>query len=228
MGFPQTFGMEKIDAGLYVEPAMTTEQRLALRQQLDLGRAAVRRFYGELSAEPCVVACISEACDLRFGSYGQRAAAYGDMAIRLSPRGQAAAVIAHEWSHAEIYFRVGGWWRARRLPRWFDEGVAVVVADEPRHSEDNWRQIQRLRLPTPPLAELVSFADWGRAMSQYGETAGDGPGNRHVVYSAAGHEVRAFMSCAGRDGLARLLADVRAGTAFVAAYAAATARCMPR
>ncbi|NDY92018.1 hypothetical protein [Ideonella livida] len=224
--FPQASGLEAVNPRLYVEPAMTAEQRQELQRQIEQGRAVVAAFYGELTSQPYVVACLTSACDHRFGSYGQPAAAYGDMAIRLSYRGRVAPLIAHEWSHAELYRRAGGWWHARQIPRWFDEGVAVVVADEPRHSEDNWRAIQGRGLPTPTLDELRSFSDWGTALRRYGETSGDVPDNLRRVYTTAGHEVRGFLRCTGPEGVQAVLDAVRAGATFDQAYSGARAACV--
>ena len=100
-----------------------------------------------------------------------------------------------------------------------------MVANESRHSEDNWREIQRRGLPTPQLGALASFSDWGEAVRKYGETAGDFPGNLHLVYTTAGHEVRSFLSCAGPTGVASVLGAVRSGATFDDAYAMAIAKC---
>lgn len=227
MWYPELSGMDKFDTRLYVEPTMTRLQRDALQGEIEQGREAVARFFGEVTASPYIVACLSNECDRRFGSYGQRAAAYGDMAIRLSGRGLSAALVAHEWSHAEVYRRAGGWWNARKIPRWFDEGVAVVVANESLHAEDNWRRIQASGLPVPSLDELQTFEDWGRAVRTYGETDGDRPTNFHVVYTRAGHEVRQFLQCTGPQGVLAVLDGVRAGLPFADAYAHARSRCRP-
>lgn len=226
MWFPKSFGMAEANPRLYVEPTMTAEQRQEVQRQIDIGRAQVERFYGSLTTTPYFVACISRECDLRFGSYGQPAAAYGDMAIRLWTQRLSAPIVAHEWSHAEFYHLAGGWWYARRIPRWFDEGVAVVLANEARHSEENWQEIQRRGLPMPKFDELISFNDWGVAVNKYGETAGDVPSNLHVVYTTAGHEVRGFLSCTGPAGIVRLLGAVRSGASFDEAYAEAHAKCV--
>lgn len=226
MGFPNAFGLDEAAADLYVEPAMSADQRQELRKQIGMGRAVVAHFYGDIKTAPYFVACLTAECDDRFGSCGQRAAAYADFAIRLSAKGMSAPLVAHEWSHAELYRRAGGWWQVRKIPRWFDEGVAVVVADEQRHSEDNWREIQRRGLPVPPLGSLISFSDWGDAVKKYGETAGDVPDNLHVVYTLAGHQVRTFLSCAGPTGVADVLDAVRSGSTFDHAYAAVRAKCV--
>ena len=215
---PTTFGMAEAAADLYVEPAMSAEQRLSLSRQIALGRTQVARFYGGITTSPYFVACISQECALRFGSHGERAAAFGASAIRLSPNGLAAPLVAHEWSHAELYRRVGGWRHIHNIPRWFDEGIAVVIADESRHSEANWREIERRGIATPTLAELVSRSDWTAAVGKYGETRTDDPDNLRAVYSTAGHEIRRWLSCAGSSGALALLAAVRDGESFDLAY----------
>ena len=225
MAAPGAFGMEKVGAALYVEPEMPREQRDRLVQQIALGRAQVERFYGTLETTPFIAACATTACSARFGSYGERATAFGDGAIRLSHNGRAAPLVAHEWSHTEVFHRVGGWTKVGRLPRWFDEGLAVVIADEPLHSEANWQEIGRRGLPVPALADLVSREQWAAAIRQYGETLGDVPGNLRVVYTTAGHEVRRWLGCAGAERALALIAAVRAGEAFEAAHARLGAAC---
>jgi hypothetical protein len=226
MWFPKASGMDEVDPHLFVEPTMSVEQRQEVQRQIKIGRTTVEIFYGDIATSPYFVACLTTECDVRFGSYGQRAASYGALAIRLSAKGLSAPLIAHEWSHAELFHRTGGWWYARKIPRWFDEGVAVVVANESRHSEENWSEIQRQGLPVPRLGKLISFSDWGDAVREYGETAGDVPGNLHVVYTAAGHEVRRFLSCVGPHGVAAVLDAVRSGSTFDDAYATVSAKCV--
>ncbi len=223
---PAGFGMEAVNPALFVEPAMRAEQRQTLQRQIELGRAQAERFYGGITTAPYVVACVTAECDARFGGFGERATAFGDTAIRLSPNGLAAALVAHEWSHAELYRRVGGAWRVNRIPRWFDEGVAVVVADEPRHSPANWQEIERRGMATPALTELVSRSDWTAAVQRYGETRVDDPDNLRLVYSTAGHALRQWLVCAGPAGVLKVLAAVRAGEDFEPAYARVGKTCM--
>ncbi|MBC7733064.1 MAG: hypothetical protein H7306_14390 [Bacteriovorax sp.] len=224
---PGSFGMDEVNAKLYVEPAMGVEQRQDLQRQIGIGRAQVEHFYGDITTAPCFVACVTAECALRFGSHGERAAAFGASAIRLSHNGLAAALVAHEWSHVELYQRVGGWPRVAQIPRWFDEGVAVAVAGEARHSEANWREIQSRGVPAPALTELVSRSDWNAALIKYGETRPEDPGNLRAVYSAAGHEVRHWLACAGPAGTAALLTAVSEGAAFDSAYRRIGGSCVP-
>ena len=225
MWFPGASGMDEIHAALYVEPAMSAEQRGALQRQIELGRARVEAFYGSITTAPYFVACVTAQCAARFGSYGEPATAFGDMAIRLSLDDRLPRLVAHEWSHAELYRRAGGWRHIGKIPRWFDEGVAVVVADEALHAPAHWDEIARRGLSTPPLTELVSRRDWAAAVQKYGETRGDDPSNLRVVYSTAGHEVRAFVACAGSAGVAAVLDAVQADEPFDAAYARVGRKC---
>jgi hypothetical protein len=100
--------MDRVSATLFVERSMSAEERAELQHQIYLAREIVARFYGHLTADPYFVACATMACAERFGSYGEPAAALGDIAIRLAPNGETSALIAHEMSHAELYHRVGG------------------------------------------------------------------------------------------------------------------------
>ena len=75
------------------------------------------------------------------------------------------------------------------------------------------------------MSELVTRSDWSEAVGRYGETRGDDPNNLRVVYTTAGREVRAFVSCAGAAGVVALLGAVQAGEPFDAAYARLTRRC---
>lgn len=216
---PASFGMVAPSPRLYVEPAMSEADRATLRTEIERGRALAERFFGALTTAPYFVACVTSTCAERFGSRGARAASFGDRAIRLAPNGLAAALVAHEWTHAEVYARVGGMGRIARLPRWFDEGLAVVIADEPRHSPANWAEIRRRGLATPPLTELVTYRDWIRAVVKYGETAVDDPANLRVVYGTAGQVVREWLVCAGSVGTRALLEAVRAGEDFAESFA---------
>jgi hypothetical protein len=52
-------------------------------------------------------------------------------AVMLSPRGIDAVIAAHELAHVELHERLGS--HAGHVPQWFDEGLAVLVSDDPRY-----------------------------------------------------------------------------------------------
>jgi hypothetical protein len=98
-------------------------------------------------------------------------------------------VVAHEWTHAALFERLGAWNRAW-LPTWFDEGVAMQVDDrEPYQgapADENVRQLTRAGLFfTEPLTAhyagakalvaawrgRLSAHEWVEALTRLGDGA---------------------------------------------------------
>lgn len=95
----------------------------------------------------------------------------------------------------------------------------MVVANEPKHSDELWQEIRRRNLTTPSITELVSRDQWRAAIRKYGETNyGDPPNNWRLVYNTAAHEVRSFIAAAGPAGIRDVLTRVHAGEPFDLAY----------
>ena len=215
---PALSGMEREGPSLWVEPGMALALRAELQQDMVLARDRVGRCYGSVESSPRVFACFSPA---RARSLGLRArnrgVTLGGRTIVLGPHGLVTPILTHEWAHAESSARLGRG-VMRRVPRWFDEGLASVVADEPWHSEAHWREIERRGMSVPHMNELYTYRQLLDALRDYGDTRSDSAGNQHVVYSAAAHEVRGWLARAGRDGLPRLITALRAGESFGPAY----------
>lgn len=84
-----------------------------------------------------------------------------DRAVMLSPRGIDVAIAAHEMSHVELHERLG---RApEQVPRWFDEGFAVLVADDRRYLAPAGTGDRCLVGPDGPLP--VTLEQWLGAAS---------------------------------------------------------------
>ena len=140
---------------------------------------------------------------------------FGNYAVLLSPRGLTLPILTHELCHAELYARLGGVNGLTLVPRWFDEGLAVMVSEEPTHAEAVWDGLEHRGIARPALGDLVGYGDWGRAVQAYGDGRPEGP---KIVYTTAGHEVRHWYSRAGADGLAKLITLLRADFPFDEAY----------
>lgn len=134
---PRCFGLQRAAPGLYVEPGMTGSARRHVLVSMDTARDRIVDFYSERRAHVRIVACHSERCDRRFGGRGAAAVTYslGPFAVvRVSPRGLDATVLAHEIAHTEAHARLGFVGHVtRKMPAWFDEGLSVVVSDDPRY-----------------------------------------------------------------------------------------------
>lgn len=234
---PKTFGLSEVTPSLYVEAGADEATRAKLRADMAQAERAIRAEYGGVVSRPVVHACISEACFKSFGGRGaERAKVYGNQ-ILLSPRGLNWHYLAHEWSHDEIRTRLSfaAW---RQMPQWFDEGLAVAISEAPEHSEAHWQFLIDSNIPRPTREELHTFKtlqQWLDAVRRYGETqnlARKAKGEPEVrpVYTAAGHELRPWLTKAGSSGLLQFIERLKAGEAFESAYQtidAAVARDTP-
>jgi hypothetical protein len=169
---------------------------------------AIRTAYGNVISNPIVNACITERCYQSFGGEHSIAKIYGSR-ILLSPRGLDWHFLAHEWSHDEIRERLtfSAW---RRLPQWFDDGLAVAISEAPEHSEAHWLWLVQSNLQRPTREELHALnsqRQWSDAVDRFGEIAHNaqrkiqGLPEIRPVYAAAGHEVRSWLAAAGTLGL---------------------------
>jgi hypothetical protein len=219
---PTGFGMADLGGNVYVDRAMSADQREDMLRMVKEARQTIERVYGGVASDPVIVCCATDERFRAFGGGGQRGISYGRYALLLAPRGLTLPILAHEWSHVELYRRLGLWsWR--RVPQWFNEGLAVAVSDEPSHSEAVYQQARREDLPIPALSGLVSDRQWNAAAHSYGNPRMN-PHHLHVVYATAGHEVRPWLQAVKTSGLLEFIKRMRSGAAFDDAYAAARKR----
>ncbi|ACL55403.1 hypothetical protein [Methylobacterium nodulans] len=157
---PGCYGFEHLAGRVYVDPAMPAETRAALLEAVAEAPRRLAHFYGSPVSAPRVLACSDEACQQRIGAGGARGVAYGSYGLRLSPRGLDRVTVLHELSHAEMVAQLG---LIRSLsndmPAWFDEGVAVLVSNDPRDLLPEGTAVSRCRVePGGPLP--ADGRDW--------------------------------------------------------------------
>lgn len=225
---PESFGLVQLTPSIYVEAGSDVKTQARLGEAMEKAESAIRTAYGSVVSQPIVNACVSESCYQRFGGHGSVAKVYGDR-ILLSPRGLTWHFLAHEWAHVELRNRltVGAWWR---MPRWFDEGVAVSVSEAPEHSEAHWQFLIASNIPRPTADELYTFKSlnqWLAAVRKYGEDTNierkaKGQPEIRPVYAAAGHELRPWLAAAGVQGLLACITKLNAGEEFGSAYRTAS------
>ncbi|WP_331327177.1 hypothetical protein [Methylobacterium fujisawaense] len=132
-GCPTCYGFTDLGGGIYVEGKMPADRRAEAKATVEAARARVRAFYGDLQSSPRVLICATDACFRPLGG-GSRGIALLDRALVLSPRGTDTVIAAHELAHAELHRRIGlTATLGKSVPQWFDEGLAVVVSDDPRY-----------------------------------------------------------------------------------------------
>lgn len=217
---PAYYGLEAVNDQLYVEAQTDATTRQSLLRAIERAEWQMRAAYGEPQSRPIVHACISAACLDRFGGAGNFAKVYGNR-ILLSARGANWHFIAHEWSHAEMWARLD-WTAWRRLPQWFDEGLAVALSEAPEHAEAHWQYLSATGVPLPTRAELEAMRSrrqWLEAGARYsdgrnGERQTRGEPEVHAQYAAAGHAVRPWLARAGQRCLLDLIARLNAGQSW--------------
>lgn len=114
-----------------------------------------------------------------------------------SAPGEANAVLRHEWAHLALNEYLGG----LRIPRWFDEGYALL-AENGFEAMEAWRLRVLMALErTPPLDSLT--LDWPSDQA-----------SAEVAYLLAGSALTYLNEESGERGLRRLLERWRDGGAL--------------
>ncbi|MDD8024482.1 MAG: hypothetical protein PHX82_15385, partial [Paracoccaceae bacterium] len=157
-------------------------------------------FYGVPRGHLRILACETSACDRRLGGRGAAAVTYslGPVSVvRLAPRGLSQTILTHELAHTETHARLGVIGQIRgRLPAWMDEGLSVLVSDDPRYLGPATGAARCLRAPRAALP--ASTFDWARMAAR-----------DHGLYAEAACAVVHWAEENG--GLAALRARIHSG-----------------
>jgi len=212
--------MEMVAPQVFVNPDMSAEDREKVARIVIEAKEKIINFYGSAISTPDILICSTYESFSCLGGTVQRGLQLGKSKILISPKGITAPVVAHEWSHAELGTRMNarmdGIFGIPSIPTWFDEGLAVVVSDEPSHSEKVWEKIVAAKMAVPELECLESLKKWNKAAKQFGDVdySMGVPGKICVVYATAGHEARKWYQRVGRDGLLKLIDKVKSDDDF--------------
>jgi hypothetical protein len=204
------FGMEQIAPRVYVSKEVSDDQRKQLLGSILKARDRVTTFYGGLDSDPTFYGCATLACIEFFGGTGD-GYAVKMTGILLWPKSFIPDAIAHEWSHVELFARLGNA-GMKQIPGWFNEGLAVVVSELPRHSEAVYQEAVSSGYATPTMRDLQK-RDWIPLFKQY-----ENPKGLNIIYSTVGHEVRVWHQRVGQTGLLNLIAALQSGNKFADVY----------
>ena len=128
---PRCYGLDRAGPGVYADGSATVDQRRQMVDMVAAARQRVRDFYGDTRSGPRVLVCLSAGCYQHIGGGGEKGQTLRDRAVALSPDGATVVIASHELTHAEQFHRLGS--RYGQVPRWFNEGLAVLVSDDPRY-----------------------------------------------------------------------------------------------
>lgn len=129
---PGCYGLHDAGSGVYVDGAAAPERRRQTVEMIAAARHRVRDFYGDLHSSPRVLVCLSADCYAHIGGGREKGQALRDLALALSPDGASVVIASHELAHTELHQRLGSS-RFAQVPRWFHEGLSVLISDDPRY-----------------------------------------------------------------------------------------------
>ncbi|WP_249124171.1 hypothetical protein [Saccharopolyspora erythraea] len=156
---PGCYGLERVAPGLHAEPGPPASHRQQVISAVEHANRRVDRFYGGRVSSPRILACLTDDCYRRIGGGRERGIAVLNSAVMLSPRGVDPVIASHEMSHVELHTRLHS--EGARVPQWFDEGLAVLVSDDPRHLAPATAPDRCLVPAEGPLP--VTLDDWLKA-----------------------------------------------------------------
>jgi len=208
-------GMKKVSDHLYVEKTMSKQDENKIKNTIPKAKAYVADIYGEVTTQPIIYACQSEACADSLGLDGKIIGLRLLGHLILTNRGWDKELMSHEWSHEELYKRIGGFYHwYREIPVWFDEGMAsLTMHTYSRYDDTAWNRIIKEKLPYPKKEELLTLSQWGEANHKY-------LNNDEIVvpYAVARYIVSKWYAKVGQDGYVELLEGIKNGKHFEELY----------
>lgn len=110
-----------------------------LKEIINQAKINVATFWKEKTVEPKFIYCEDDSDYKKFGvPYMTPACANMKLGayVVISRNGINEDVISHEISHTELFNRIGFFNRLRKIPTWFDEGLAMQVDLRDYYSTD--------------------------------------------------------------------------------------------
>lgn len=129
----------EIAPNTFARSSLSTTQKNELLSIINLGKRRVANTFGDMISDPKVIIAENPIEASKFGSNDYASALLTPLGqcIVLGPRGQNIDVIAHEYVHAEVHYRVGWFTHMVNVPTWFNEGIALLVDLRPPYLLEN-------------------------------------------------------------------------------------------
>jgi len=122
-------GYQEIAPNTFASASFNNKQNKILLSIINSGKSRVNITFGNMVSSPRVIIAATEDEASEFGSnaYGNALISPLGQCIVFGPKGQNVDVIAHEYTHAEVHFRVGWLNHYLNIPIWFNEGISLLV-----------------------------------------------------------------------------------------------------
>jgi hypothetical protein len=181
-----------------------------LKSLVELASLRVAYFWGQKMCNPKYIYCDTDYDFKKFGSSFKvpalthvKCGSY----IVISNQGVDLDIIAHEISHAEFYKRIGFYNWSFKIPRWFDEGLAMQNDYRSYFSEDTLKVKSNNYRNLPDVKRLKS----GKQFNEEGSAD-----QVMLNFMTARHEVKNWYT---KEKLDKFINDINAGKSFEEAFA---------
>lgn len=125
---PELAGVSCATGTVYIDDSSRVEEAKALEEALTFVGSTV----GEMKQKPLVIFCATEACYESFGSSRSTANTVATFGIVIGPRGWKPHYVRHEMIHHLQRERLGTPKSWLLTPKWFTEGMAYSLSEDPR------------------------------------------------------------------------------------------------
>lgn len=198
----------KKDGRLYFNPNTSQSKIDTIKSLMQQASLRVAAFWGEKTCNPKFIYCDNAADFKKYGSpYSAPALTHLKLGsyIVISNGGVNLDIIAHEMSHAEFYERIGFYNWSFKIPRWFDEGLAMQNDYRNYYSEDTLkaRSDNYRKLPN-----VKNFKTDGQFYEGTGEQV-------MLNFMTARHEIKNWYS---KKKLEKLIENLNSGKSFEEAF----------
>ena len=211
MTVPYRHAFERIADGIYVNKDYAGSREEIIRLT-DGAKERDREFFGELLCPEDTVIIICDDDKLLSKLGGDHDTVTWFFPVKkhytsVSDEYLNIDILAHELTHAELHTRMS-LSAYKKIPTWFDEGVATQNDYREQYSEEEWvRQTDNGKNALLP-------EDMDTPAEFYAGTAED----RRFRYLNAKHEVAGWLETHGREGLFELTDRLNGGEDFNAVY----------
>lgn len=200
--------MNEIGNRIYLEAGLQMEDTLAsnLLTQAEAAEDQVAEVFGSRVSAPYLIFAITPKTWNRYAENPTGQTYYYPWRnyIVIGPEGLNENVISHEFSHAELRERLHN---KKKVPAWFDEGLATMIDGRYLHSEAVWKEQTNDGRQPFNMDTLDSYRDF-----DYGTP------EAYLHYNLACHEVTRWYSLVGSEGLTRLIDELNNGKKFGPLY----------
>ena len=199
----------KKDGMLYFNKNTPQRKVDSVKLLIELAANQVTGFWGQKTGNPKYIYCDSEADFKKYGSpYAVPALTHLKLGayIVISNKGIDLDIIAHEIAHSEFYERIGFYNWSFKIPRWFDEGLAMQNDNRDYYSEDTLKVRSNNFKNLPDIKNFKS----GKQFSEEGT-------HEQIMlnFMTAKHEVKNWYT---KEKLDKLIKDINAGKSFDKAF----------